>query len=112
MAFRNISSVQLPNPVSLSGVRFMAKLTPHGPTHAVRWLLAAVPQPVGPINVAGTFATLSPAGVPDNCRVISNSGAPLANVFGVSQSWHPPTVTRYLPLSTGDCAAFALSTMW
>ena len=35
-AVTNISSVQLPNPVALSDVRFIAKLTPQGPTHAVR----------------------------------------------------------------------------
>jgi putative ABC transport system substrate-binding protein len=39
----NISSVQFPMPVSVSGVRFAVKATPQGPAHTVRRGPAAAP---------------------------------------------------------------------
>src|SRR5689334_15928764 len=98
----NISGVQLPSPVSLSGVRFIAKLTPQGPSHAPRWLLAMVSHFPSAISPFGTGATFSVEGLPDNSRDISASGPLGPNFFGVWQSLHPPTSVRYLPRSTGD----------
>src|SRR5215831_14698520 len=82
-ALTNISCVQLPSPVSLSGVRFIAKLTPHGPAQAPRWLFATVSHLPGAISAAGTGVTFSVAGLPDNSRVISGSGPFGPGFFGV-----------------------------
>src|SRR5215471_15881099 len=103
----NISGVQLPSPVALSGVRFMAKLTPHGPAHAPRWLLAIVPHLSGPITPFGTGGSLSIDGLPESSLDMSGSGPFGPNFFGVWQSLQPPTVVRYLPRSTGDWAGAA-----
>lgn len=59
-ALMNISSVQLPRPVATSGVRFRAKLTPHGPAHAVKWFEVKAPHLPGPSVPPGTSGTLSP----------------------------------------------------
>src|SRR5262249_13938219 len=98
----NISGVQLPSPVALSEVRFIAKLTPHGPAHAPRWLLATVPHLPAPMTPFGTGGSLSIEGFPDSSLLISGSGPFGPNFFGVWQSLHPPTSVRYLPRSTGD----------
>src|SRR4051812_26880430 len=98
----NISGVQLPSPVVLSGVRFMAKLTPHGPAQAPRWLLASVPHLSGANSPFGTVGSLSADGLPDSSLDMSGSGPLGPNFFGVWQSLQPPTVVKYLPRSTGD----------
>src|ERR1043166_8760809 len=100
MAFMNISGVQLPNPVALSGLRFIAKLTPHGPAHAPRWLFARVPH--GPKSPGGTGGILSMDALPDSSLLISGSGPFGPNFFGVWQSLQPPTRVKYFPRSTGD----------
>jgi hypothetical protein len=57
----NISSLQSPRPVPLSGVRFAVKLTPHGPAKAV-----LVPAPIQTHGLApsegGAGITRSPGG--------------------------------------------------
>src|SRR4051812_30704164 len=106
IVFTNMSSVQMPRPVFLSGVRLKAYEIPHGPEYAV---LVALPAHIhGPApNVAGV-ATGMVSGCPDNLRDMSGSG-PFAPIFsGVWQSWHPAALTRYSPRltrSSGDCAA-------
>src|ERR1700674_4237355 len=47
-----LSSVQLPIPVTLSGVRFVVNDTPHGPDHAVFVALIDVAQPSGSFGPA------------------------------------------------------------
>src|SRR5438105_2059333 len=85
----------------------MAKLTPQGPAHAPRWLLATVPHLSGPMTPFGTVGSLSLDGLPDSSLVISGSGPFGPNFFGVWQSLQPPTVVKYLPRSTGDWAGAA-----
>ena len=68
----NISSVQSPRPVSLSGVRFAVKLTPHGPANAV--LVAAADPAPGPGGSAGGGGIFRSAGCPVSARVMSGSG--------------------------------------
>ena len=47
-AMMNISSVQFPRPVSLSGVRLAVKLMPHGPANAVLvWSTVITHGPLG-----------------------------------------------------------------
>src|SRR5215813_13591037 len=87
-------------PVSLSGVKLVAKATPQGPAQAV------------PISfvVASTFRLASSgvhtgggavSGWPESKRFASGSGTPPGPaIFGVWQSLHPPRVTKYLPRST------------
>src|SRR5262245_10793186 len=41
-AATNMSSVQMPRPVFMSGVRLAANETPQAPLHAVRWSLVCV----------------------------------------------------------------------
>ena len=98
----NVASVHSPMPVSLSGVKFMAKLTPQGPAKAV---------PV-PFAVISTFRLASSGvqagcgafcGWPESKRFASGSGAPPGpGIFGVWQSLHAPRVIKYLPRSTED----------
>src|ERR1700704_2256171 len=79
-ALMNISGVQLPRPVALSGVRLGAKLTPHPPTQAVRWLLVIAPHLPGAMSPAGTGVSFSLAGCPERSRLVSSSAV---GVFGV-----------------------------
>src|SRR6266850_4944908 len=102
-AATNISGVQLPRPVALSGVRLGAKLAPHPPTQAVRWLFVIAPHLSGAMSPAGTGVNFSLAGCPDRSRFVSRS----APTFGVWQSLQPMIVTKYLPRSTGVCAEAA-----
>src|SRR5881396_2422763 len=90
-ALANISGVQVPRPVALSGVRLGAKLTPHPPTQAVRSLFVTAPHLLGAMSPAGTAANFSFAGCPDRSRFVSGSPA---GVLGVWQSLHPANVTR------------------
>src|SRR4030095_122233 len=104
-ALANISSVQMPSPVLSSGVRFAAKLTPHGPENAVP--LAAIV-----ISHAADGAAVPPvigndSGCPDSIRAMSGSGPFGPILSGVWQSLQPPIVTRYLPRSTWARAALA-----
>jgi hypothetical protein len=64
MVLMKSSEVQSPIPVCLSGVRFAAKLTPHGPAHAVKSLLAIAPHlsGPGPITSGGTGGSCAFAG--------------------------------------------------
>src|SRR5262249_39920415 len=82
-ALTNMSAVQLPSPVVLSGVRFAVKLVPHGPDHAVKSLEPTAPQAVGAIRPAGTLGSLSAAGWPDSRRDISGSGPVSLKTFGL-----------------------------
>ena len=87
-----MSSVQSPSPVSLSGVRFAVKLTPHGPAKAV--LVAAPSHSHGPGGSAGGAGIFRSAGCPVSARVMSGSG-PFGPIFsGVWQSLQPIVVTR------------------
>src|SRR5688572_27665635 len=91
----NISSVQSPRPVSLSGVRLAVKLTPHGPDHAVMVPEAFIAH--GPGGRAGAGGITRSAGWPLSLREKSCSG-PFGPIFhGVWQSLHPPNHTRYSP---------------
>src|SRR2546425_12902258 len=82
-AVTNISSVQLPRPVALSEVRFIAKLTPHGPTQAPRWLFTTVRYLSGAMRPAGTGANFSVEGFPESSRAMSGSGPLGPSFFGV-----------------------------
>src|SRR5919109_2261700 len=95
----NCSTVHDPRPVG-SGVRFAVKLTPQGPTKAVRSGDPRNPQPSGPrtpLGIAGSFAS---AGWPESRRVESGIGPAAVNTFGEWQSWHCPNSTRYSPRAT------------
>src|SRR5512145_2247562 len=100
----NIASVQLPSPVSLSGVRFAVKLTPHGPANAV--LVAAPDHSHGPRGAGGVGITRS-AGCPLSIRVMSGSGPFGPSLIGVWQSLQRPNVTRYLPRATRSASDVA-----
>src|SRR5688572_6243102 len=94
----NISSVQSPRPVSLSGVRLAVKLTPHGPDQAVMVPGAFIAH--GPAGSAGAGGILRSAGWPRSRREKSCSG-PFGPIFhGVWQSLQPPNQTRYSPRAT------------
>src|SRR5512135_3496601 len=57
-------SVQSPSPVSLSGVRFLVKLTPHGPDHAV---IVEANDPIqGPGEVTGDAGIFMSCGWPES----------------------------------------------
>jgi hypothetical protein len=99
----NISSGQPPMPVCISGVRLYAKLTPHGPAHAVRSMFVSAPHFPGPSVPAGISGSGEPAVYPARSRVVSGTGPWGVMTFGVWQSLQPPTMTRYFPRSTGDC---------
>ena len=73
-----------------------------------------------PSGIAGTF---SEEGNPERSRFVSSAGPFSVMSFGVWQSWHPPSVTRYLPrvkaadlgvdagsFATGGSAASELAT--
>src|SRR5688500_19306561 len=103
----NISSVQSPRPVSLSGVRLAVKLTPQGPANDV--MVAAPVQPQGPGGSACTGGIASCCGWPLSMRVMSGSG-PFAPIFhGVWQSLQPPNDTRYSPRATPAGTGAAVS---
>ena len=54
----NCSTVQSPSPVSLSGVRFIVKLMPHGPAQAVMVRGAAMTHgPGGSAGAGGIFSS-------------------------------------------------------
>src|SRR3954471_11858032 len=92
----NMSSVQSPSPVSLSGVRLAVKLTPQGPANAV--FVAAVWPIQGP-DGGGAGGSTKSDGWPVNARVTSGSG-PLGPIFqGVWQSLQPIVFTRWAPRS-------------
>src|SRR6185503_10701867 len=94
----NMSSVQSPRPVSLSGVRLAVKLTPHGPDQAVMVPEAFIAH--GPGGRAGAGGITRPAGWPLSLREKSCSG-PFGPIFhGVWQSLQPPNHTRYSPRAT------------
>src|SRR5688572_16206126 len=86
--------VHLPRPVSLSGVRFAVKLTPHGPDHAV--FVAAAETIHGPSGF-GAGGTAIFSGWPESMRLMSGSGPFEPTFQGVWQSLQPATVTRYFP---------------
>src|SRR5215510_2107451 len=102
-----MSAVQLPRPVALSGVRLAVKLVPHGPVQAVKSFEPTAPHWLGPITPAGTLGSLSADGCPDSRRDISGSGPVSLKTFGLWQSSHPPSVTKYFPRSAGDSAGAA-----
>src|SRR5438552_12508727 len=93
-ALMNSASVQTPDasPVFLSGVRFAANDTPHGPLHAVS--VSVVPMVHG-VPGAGSYgaATVMFSGCPDNIRDISGSGPLGPGFFVVWQSLQPPAIT-------------------
>ena len=60
--FMKAASVHPPRPVSLSGVRFDAKLTPQGPTQAVSIPLKSPPHFPGAIKSLGTGGIFYDAG--------------------------------------------------
>src|SRR5262245_54102847 len=57
MALMNVSSVQPPMPVALSGVRLLVKATPAGVDQAVLVSLIAVTQPGGSFGAAVILAS-------------------------------------------------------
>src|SRR5262245_43073961 len=80
----------------------MAKLTPQG-------LAKAVPVPFAVISTfrlasSGVHAGCGAfCGWPESKRFASGSGAsPGPGIFGVRQTLHSPSVTKYLPRSTQD----------
>src|SRR5262245_8259459 len=97
----NIFSVQLPSPVSGSGVRLAVKLIPQGPANAV--FVAAPAQAHGAAS-AGGGGSFTSCGCPLSMRLVSGSG-PLAPIFiGVWQSLHPMILERYRPRLPGPLA--------
>src|SRR5688572_8108327 len=94
----NISSVQSPRPVSLSGVRLAVKLTPHGPDQAVMVPEAFIAH--GPAGSAGAGGIFRSAGWPLSRREKSCSGPFGPILHGVWQSLQPPNQTRYSPRAT------------
>src|SRR5712671_72402 len=94
----NSSSVHAPLPVALSGVRFAAKETPHGPTHEVRSLLAKyhLPGATSVVSIRGNFPS---AGDPESTRVSSTIGPCGVIILGVWQSLQLAMVVRYFPRS-------------
>src|SRR5689334_11900934 len=102
IALMNMSSVQIPMPVFLSGVRFIVYEMPHGPAHAVFVTPATMFH--GALTGGGA-GICSVSGWPESIRDMSGSG-PFGPIFqGVWQSLHPPIVTRYWPRAI--VAAFA-----
>src|ERR1043166_1974299 len=98
----NNSGVQAASPVSC-GVRFAAKLVPHGPAHAVPSALLSAAHPAGFGRPAGSAGTGAPAGEPPSNRVVSRLMLVAVKIFGVWQSLQPPTFARYRPRATGSC---------
>src|SRR4030095_4847012 len=94
----NNSSVHAPLPVALSGERLAEKETPHGPTHAVRSLLAKyhLPGVTSVLSMRGSFIS---AGLPESKRVSSSMGPFLVIILGVWQSLQDAMVVRYFPRS-------------
>jgi hypothetical protein len=89
----NVFSVHAPIPVSLSGVRFVAKLIPRGPAQPVRSLVNNPPQDFGrmtPFGIAGTF---SEDGNPERAQP-----TPPRDVVRSIESCSPvnPTTTDYV----------------
>src|SRR4051812_44988398 len=93
----NMSSVHLPRPVSGSGVRFFAKLTPHGPANAV---FVAEPCHTHRPDGGGGGGMITSCGCPVNARDKSGSGprGPILN--GVWQSLQPMVLTSCAPRCT------------
>src|SRR5262249_11029094 len=86
----------------LSGVKFMAKLTPQGSAKAV-------PVPSAVISTFRLASSFVHAGCGAFCgwseskRFASGSSAPPGpGIFGVRQTLHSPRVTKYLPRSMED----------
>src|SRR5258706_3560618 len=104
-ALMNIASVQLPSPVSLSGVRFMVKEVPHGPLHAVRWAFVTAPHRSGVIPTtlsADTVGMGESAGWPHNGLDVSMIGPFGVKTLGEWQSLQRQMDTRYFPRSARD----------
>jgi hypothetical protein len=74
-------------PVALSGVMLRAKVTPHGPRHAVKCMFALTPPATA--GGSGPFT-----GCPE--RTLARFGMPFGSL-GVWQSWHPPSITSWAP---------------
>src|SRR4030067_436621 len=102
MALIKAASVQEPVPVALSGVRFMAKLTPQGPYQAVKCWLVTATHLAGsaPMISLGSGGSLSAAGCPDSNLDESGIGPIAVMALGEWQSLQPPNVTRYSPRLT------------
>src|SRR5581483_104231 len=103
-ALINNSSVQgppSPVPVFLSGVRFAANDTPHGPLHAVSVSVVAIVHGLPGAGLNGAVILMS-SGCPDSILLMSGSG-PFGPIFLVVwQSLQPPAITSVLPRSTSD----------
>src|SRR5262245_4612859 len=93
----NWSAVQVPRPVSWSGVRLAVKLMPHGPDQAVIVSEAAAIH--GPESSGGAEGAML-SGCPDRKRAGSRSGPFGPMTSGVWQSAQPMDSTRYLPRAT------------
>src|SRR5687767_209172 len=98
MARKNCSSVQLPIPVALSGVRLAEKETPQGPTQAVKCSLV-IAQPFFTVFASYGFNFRS-AGCPESRRSISGSGMPFLYFLGEWQSSQTEVVTKCSPLAS------------
>src|SRR5713226_7069574 len=89
-------------PVALSGVRFVAKVIPHGPAHAVSEELVAAATPFCSMSSGDQAGCGAVSGCPESSFVVSGTGAPFAPaIFGVWQSLHPPKAIKYFPRSAG-----------
>src|ERR1041384_440779 len=110
IALMNMSCVQLPSPVSLSGVRLRVKDVPQGPLQAVRLWLVMVSHLSGviPRILSGYGGSFSFAGCPERRRVVSGIGPIGVITFGEWQSLHPARTTRYLPCSIMDFEALGV----
>lgn len=83
IVFLKSASVHDPMPVSLSGVRLRARVTPHGPRQAVSSMLVDTPP-----TTCGASGAFSGCPMNDFEKSIEPSW-----FFGVWQSWHPPSMT-------------------
>lgn len=100
----NTSCVHAPIPVSESGVRFAAQLTPHGPENAVIVMSPAHIHGISTLAGASIFIT---DGCPESILFMSGPGPCGPITHGVWQSLQPPTVTRYFPRSAEAGVAVA-----
>ena len=88
----NVSSLHSPIPVPLSGVKLLAKLTPHGPAQAVNEPLVAATTLLRSISSDDHDGTGAVSGCPESSFDVSSTGAQLGpGTFSVWQSLHPPT---------------------